>query len=110
LIFFGGTGHTTAGAKAVDGVEAMPVTVRLKDIVDALGMQFDESSSFLDLDSGQVEIVSTALLNEAEESDDDEEPDLPAFEKLPTKFNLHEWAIMQNSRMQWSPAGFAKTS
>jgi Uncharacterised protein family (UPF0158) len=95
------------------GLEAMPATVRLNDIVDALEMQFDESSSFLDLDTGQVETVSHALLREAEESGDDEEPDLPtwqkreweiakrivstdSFQKLPTKFEVHEWAIMQD--------------
>lgn len=89
----------------------MPATVRLKDIVDALEMQFDESSAFLDLDSGQVETVSHALLREAENSGD-EEPDLPTwpkheweiakrivstdrFQELPTKFEVHEWAIMQ---------------
>jgi hypothetical protein len=43
-------------------------------------MKFDESSAFLDLDSGQVEIVSNDLLREAEESDDDEEPDLPEWQ------------------------------
>jgi hypothetical protein len=91
----------------------MPATVRLNDIVDALEMQFDEYSSFLDLDSGRVETVSHVLLCEAEESDDDEEPDLPTwqkpqweiakrivstdrFRKLPTKFEVHEWAIMQD--------------
>ena len=90
----------------------MPATVRLNDIVDALEMQFDESSSFLDLDTGQVETVSHVLLREAEESGD-EEPDLPAWQKhewetakrivstdrfqpLPTKFEVHEWAIMQD--------------
>lgn len=90
----------------------MPATVRLNDIVDALEMQFDESSSFLDLDSGQVETISHVLLREAEESGD-EEPDLPAWQKhewetakrivstdrfqpLPTKFEVHEWAIMQD--------------
>ena len=53
------------------------------------------------------------LLREAEESGDDEEPDLPTwqkqqwqianrivstdrFRKLPTKFEVHEWAIMQD--------------
>jgi hypothetical protein len=49
----------------------MPATVRLADIVDALEMQFDEYSSFLDRDSGQVETVSHDLLREAEESGDD---------------------------------------
>ena len=90
----------------------MPVTVRLNDIVDALEIQFDESSSFLDLDTGQVEIVSHALLREAEESGD-EEPDLPTWQKheweiakrivstdrlqeLPTKFEVHEWELMQD--------------
>jgi hypothetical protein len=91
----------------------MPATVRLNDIVDALDMQFDESSSFLDLDSGHVETISHDLLREAEESGDDEEPDLPAlqkqeweiarrivssgrFKELPTKFEVHEWEIMQD--------------
>ena len=90
----------------------MPPTIRLKDIVDALEMQFDESSAFLDLDTGKVETVSHALLSEAEDSGD-EEPDLPTwqkdewevarrivstdrFQELPTKFEVNEWAIMQD--------------
>ena len=64
----------------------MPATVRLNDIVDALEMQFDESSSFLARDTGQVETVSQVLLREAEESGDDEEPDLPTWQK-------QEWEI-----------------
>jgi hypothetical protein len=91
----------------------MPPTVRLNDIVDALEMQFDESSSFLDLDTGQVETVSHTLLREAEKFGDDEKPDLPTwqkqeweiakrivstdrYQKLPTKFDVHEWAIMHD--------------
>jgi hypothetical protein len=90
----------------------MPATVRLKDIVDALEMQVEEFSAFLDLDTGQVETVSDALLREAEDSGD-EEPDLPTwqkreweiakrivstdrFQELPTKFEVHEWEIMQD--------------
>ena len=91
----------------------MPATVRLNDILDALEMQLDESSSFLDRDTGQVETVSHVLLQEAEECGEGDEPDLPAwqkqeweaakrivstdrFEKLPTKFEVHEWSIMQD--------------
>lgn len=91
----------------------MPATVRLDDIVDALEMQFDTSSSFLDRDTGEVETVSDVLLREAEKSGADEEPDLPTwqkqeweiakrivstdrFQKLPTKFEVHEWAIMED--------------
>jgi hypothetical protein len=90
----------------------MSAKVLLTDIVDALEMQFDESLSFLDLDTGQVETVSRELLGKAEESSDDEEPDLfewqeeewetakrivssDRFLKLPTKFDVHEWAIME---------------
>lgn len=87
--------------------------VRLSDVVDALEMQFDEQASFLDRETGRVETVSIDLLREAEECADDEAPDLPAwqkpeweiarqiafnrrFEKLPTSFDVHEWAIMQD--------------
>ena len=90
----------------------MPATARLKDIVEALEMQFDESPSFLDLETGQVETVSQEFLSEAEESGDDEELDLPEgeqqewdiaklivstdrFRRLPSKFDVHEWAIME---------------
>jgi hypothetical protein len=90
----------------------MPASVLLNDIIDALEMQLEEYSSFLDLDSGRVETVSNGLLREAEESPDTE-PDLPDWQKpewevakrifstdrfqpLPSKFDVHEWAIMQD--------------
>ena len=90
----------------------MSTTVRLNDIVEALEMQFDESPSYLDLDTGQVVTVSEDLLREADEPGD-EEPDLPDWQKdeweiakrivstdrfreLPTKFDVHEWEIMQD--------------
>ncbi len=90
----------------------MATTVKLSEIIDALEMQFDEASSFLDLDTGEVESVSHDLLSTAEVSGDDEEgPDLPkwqereweiakrvvstnSFRKLPTKYDIHEWEIM----------------
>lgn len=93
--------------------KAMPATVLLKEIVETLEMQLDKRSSFLDLDTRQIETVSDVLLREAEEAADDEEPDLPAwqkqeweiakrivstdrFQKLPTKLDVPEWAIMQD--------------
>jgi hypothetical protein len=91
----------------------MPAAARLNDIVEALEMQVNESSSFLDRDTGRVENVSNDLLREAEESDGDEALDLPTwqkqeweiaklivstdhFRKLPSKLEVHEWAIMQD--------------
>jgi len=91
----------------------MSATARLQDIVDALEMQFDESLSFLDRETGQVETVSRELMSAAEEGEDEGDVDLPEWQteewelakliassgdrflSLPTKFDVHEWAIME---------------
>jgi hypothetical protein len=41
-----------------EGLEAMPASIRLDEIADALEVQFGESSSYLDLDTGHVVTVS----------------------------------------------------
>jgi hypothetical protein len=92
----------------------MTPTVKLKDIVEALDVQFDESTYFVNLDPGELKLVSKDILRDAEEAeDDDDAPDLPAwqerewevarrivttgrFHHLPSKFDVHEWAIMQD--------------
>ena len=90
----------------------MPATVHLNDIIDALEMQFDEALSYLDLDAGQVVTVSEDLPREAAEQGDGSPMFLTgrktngrspnglfqqtAFIKLPTKFDVHEWGIMQD--------------
>jgi Uncharacterised protein family (UPF0158) len=91
---------------------SMSATVQLKDIVDALELQFDEMPSFVDRDSGEVYTVPVELLHDAEECEEDEEPDLPEWQKdewevakrivstdrfvrLPSNFDVHEWAIME---------------
>jgi len=82
----------------------MPKPVLLKDIVDALEMQFDEVYSFLDLDTGQVEFMSHDELLAAEQ-DDDDDPEgelatriafLDRVVTLPTKREVHEWQIMSD--------------
>ncbi|HEY6344302.1 MAG TPA: hypothetical protein VIY49_22645 [Bryobacteraceae bacterium] len=99
--------------------------VRLQEIVDALETQSDEHLQFLDLDSGEVEVISRDILHDAEEND--EMPDLPKwqerewevarrifttdrFRKLPTKYDVHEWSIMEEFRFRWSPIESARTS
>ena len=93
----------------------MSTIVQLNDIVDALEMQFEESVALLDLDSGQVQHIELSLLSAAEERDEDseDEPKLLAWEedqwelakeiassdrfiRLPTKFDVHDWQIMQD--------------
>ena len=91
----------------------MRATVHLNDVIDALEMQLDEAPSYLDIDAGRVVTVPEDLLRDAEEHGGDEEPDLPDWQKdeweiakrivstdlfkpLPTKFDVHEWGIMQD--------------
>jgi hypothetical protein len=110
-----GSGPHGAVARRVGAspvLEAMPATIHLNDIIDALEMQLDESLSYWDLDAGQVVTVSADVLRDAEEHGD-EEPDVPDWQKdeweiakrivstdrfrpLPTKFDVHEWEIMQD--------------
>ncbi len=97
----------------------MPATAKLSDIVDALEMLFDEVPSFFDRETGKVETISREFLREAEASDeedgdDEDDEDIPKWQKesaqlaklitfspgdrfveLPTKFDVHEWAIME---------------
>jgi Uncharacterised protein family (UPF0158) len=89
------------------------VRIRLTDIIDAIEMQFEEIFSFLNLDTGEVETVSHELLRAAEEFGVPDPPDLltwqeaewevakriaasDRFVELPTKFGVHEWAIMRD--------------
>ena len=59
----------------------MPVTVRLKDIVDALEMLNDDYLSHLDLDTGEVHTLERSLLGHAEDFyDDEEDEDDPEWE------------------------------
>ena len=77
-------------------------------------MLSDEYPSFLDLETGEVVGVSSEVLRKADGREDEEAPDLPQwqkkewetailihdyfgvrFEKLPTKYDIHEWEIMR---------------
>lgn len=104
--------HLRSGSKSSYDDLEVPATVHLNDVIDALEMQFDEDLSFFDIDAGQVVTVSEDLLREAEDGGD-EQPDLPDWQKdewemakrivstdrfkpLPTRFDVHEWGIMQD--------------
>ena len=94
------------------GIEAMAAIVLLNDIVDALEMQFDESSSFLDRDIGRWKLSRTFfcvrqrspattrsqifLWQKQEWEIARRIVSTDRFQKFPTKFAVHEWAIRQN--------------
>jgi len=100
----------------------MPATIRLTKIVEALETQSDDRLSFLHPDTGELQTVSRELIYEAEEGPEDEEPDFPEWQRhewelarqivasrrflrLPTKLDVHEWAIMRNFADSMEPAG-----
>ena len=87
---------------------AMAATVLLKDIIDGLEMQSDDYLAFLELETGAVHTVSKEALSAAEAGEDedwdgDDEFEIgkriirtDGFEDLPTKFDIHEWSIMED--------------
>src|SRR5713226_7479401 len=89
----------------------MPVKVSLKEITDALEVQFDELPNYLDRETGEVHPIHQYVLKLAE---DNEPPDdLPEWQQpeyrvaeiivrktgrflaLPSRRDVHEWEIME---------------
>jgi hypothetical protein len=93
-------------------IEKMTIKVKLKDIVDELEIQFEESRALLNTKTGEILIVTSENLRAAE----DEEPfeHLPEWEQesrmvaidvvenfenyieLPTKYEVNEYDIMED--------------
>lgn len=101
----------------------MPITVRLKDIIDALEEAGDSVEHYLDKRTGQIEIITediTGGMNlerdefdlDDEVEDDDTQPawlrearvkareildnDGENFIQLPDKFEIHDYSIMED--------------
>src|SRR5258708_20087405 len=97
------------GAAFLRGEVIMPVKV--SDIVDALEMQFDESGTYLDKETGEVITISFQVIGMAEEGEspdtlsDWQQPEFKTaqlmhetpdrFLALPSKFAVHQWPIME---------------
>ena len=88
----------------------MSAVVALRDIVDALDMQGDESRNYLDPATGKIVLISDEevglIEDEADLSDlpDWQRESLPKLREawnsgrllaLPDKFEIHEWKIME---------------
>ena len=107
-------GQPVVASPLYDFERVMQTAVALQDILDVLETQFDDTSSFVDLDTGQVHTVSHDLLHKAEERENQQEDagilkwqedewriaqrivTMSRFVKLPTVFDVHAWSIMQD--------------
>ena len=88
----------------------MSVTVSLEEIVDHLNMVGDESSTYLNRKTGELVVLTDEELTEAEEREDMEDypewqrqrialardiQDSEDYLELPTKFDIHEYRIVE---------------
>jgi len=86
----------------------MAVIVSLSEVIEAIESATDEANSYLDPDTAEIVYVTNEMRRRVENDEIDDAPpwmrdDLPKVREalesgrylsLPTKFDVHEWAIM----------------
>lgn len=87
--------------------------VKLKDIADALEMQMDEASHYLNRNTGEITLITDEDFQIAERNDEEQILDLPDWQKdnvneaakirnsvdyltLPSKQEIHDYDIMRD--------------
>lgn len=101
--------------RSKEDTECMAAVISLREVAEAIELQTDESVSYLDPDTGKIVFVTDEMRSVVEEGKLDNIPQwmreaLPEvrealesgrFLTLPSKFDVHEWAIMDRfSRAQ----------
>jgi hypothetical protein len=94
----------------------MATAVSVLEVVEALELASDEMSSFVNTSTGEVRTVSDEELQLAEDEDDPSAPDWQRqavedaravigsdeWVELPSKFDIHEWEIMDRFALSLS--------
>ena len=87
----------------------MAPSVPLQEIINTLELQTDDSSAFVNRQTGEILQCTDEMIRKAEEEEDESAPpwmreDLPQIREaqegepwvlLPSKFDIHEWEIMR---------------
>ncbi len=90
----------------------MPFPLSLDEVADQLDGLFEQSTAFVNRQTGEIMIVGDDELSLAEEGDEEGKADLPEWQQqllptlreiadgekwaaLPNKFDIHEWEIMR---------------
>ena len=75
----------------------MAAIVSLRDVIDEMEMMSDEATSYINRKTGELITVTNEMFSMVE--DPDEAEDAPEWQKdffpLPSKFDIHEWSIME---------------
>lgn len=96
----------------------MGIVISLREIVDAIESQSDESEAYLDPETGEIVLVTEDDRTLVEEGVADD--DLPQWQReampkirqalesdrflvLPDRFEVHEWAIMERFSQEQNP-------
>lgn len=88
----------------------MAAVVSLRDVIDEMDMMSDEATSYINRKTGELITITREMFSMAEEPDEEsdapewqqellpkvrEVADLPDYIRLPSKFDIHEWSIME---------------
>jgi hypothetical protein len=90
----------------------MSTPAKLKDIIDALGFQMEETFQYLNRETGKIEMITNEELKAAETDEMDDYPEWESdnielakqiisdtegkFVALPSKFEINEYEIMES--------------
>jgi len=95
----------------------MAAIVSLRDVIDEMEMSSDDATSYINRKTGELITVTDEMFSLAE--DPDEEEDAPEWQKemlpkvrevaaseefipLPSKFDIHEWSIMERFALSFA--------
>lgn len=71
------------------------MTVKLKDIIDALEMTGDASEAFLNMRTGVIDWIGE-YVDEEDQEEVSDRLDEDGFVRLPTQYDIHEYSIMHH--------------
>jgi len=97
----------------------MAAIVSLRDVIDEMEMMSDEATSYINRKTGELITITDEMFSLAEDPDEDE--DAPEWQKefmpkvrevtasedfiqLPSKFDIHEWSIMERFARSFTDA------
>lgn len=110
--------YNASDLTSIPEAASMGIVISLREIVDAIESQSDESEAYLDPETGEIVLVTEDDRTLVEEGVADD--DLPQWQReampkirqalesdrflvLPDRFEVHEWAIMERFSQEQNP-------
>lgn len=74
--------------------------IQIKDIADGLEMANDDWEQFLNTETGEIVSLSNGFSAEADEELAEEIENSDHYIRLPNRYDIHEWQIMENFALE----------